>query len=220
MKFAFSQTISRLEQRLASPLPGETAHARLAPRPRRAWPPGFNPARARHAAGLVLLYPIDGLASVLLTVRSDGLGRHGGQVSLPGGVVEIGETFEQAARREAREEVGLAPDGVRTLGPLTPVDIPVSGFRLHPVVAAVDRRPHLEPADGEVARLLEVPLETLMRPGTVIWGTRVRDHEAIAVPAFAVADVQIWGATAMVLSELLTLLGWAHPGEPPSANAQ
>ena len=57
-------------------------------------------------------------------------------MSLPGGVAEPGETYEQAALREALEEVALAPDAVRVLGLLTPLDIPVSGFRLHPVVGA------------------------------------------------------------------------------------
>ena len=67
-------------------------------------------------------------------MRADAL-RHGGQVSLPGGVVDPGETFEQAALREAHEEVALPLDEVRVLGALTPLDIPVSGFRLHPIVA-------------------------------------------------------------------------------------
>ena len=88
-------------------LPGAAAQERLAPVPRRAWPTGFNPARIRHAAGLLLLYPDHDRAHIVLTVRADTLGRHGGQVSLPGGVVDPGETFEQAALREAHEEVAL-----------------------------------------------------------------------------------------------------------------
>ena len=75
-----------------------------------------------------------------MTVRADTLGRHGGQVSLPGGVVDAGETFEQAALREAHEEVGLRAERVRVLGALTPLDIPVSGFRLHPIVGVSRRR--------------------------------------------------------------------------------
>src|SRR5207248_11030681 len=99
------------------------------------WPAGFNPARIRHAAGLLLVFPVNDVPFVVLTLRADHLGRHGGQVSLPGGVIEPGETFEQAALREAHEEVGLSAADVRVLGALTPLDIPVTGFRLHPIVA-------------------------------------------------------------------------------------
>ena len=112
----------------------------MSPRPPRQWPPGFTPADVRHAAGLILLFPRGSRAHVILTVRADTLGRHSGQISLPGGVIEPGETFEQAALREAHEEIGLALVDLRTLGALTPLDIPVSGFRLHPIVCAVPHR--------------------------------------------------------------------------------
>jgi 8-oxo-dGTP pyrophosphatase MutT (NUDIX family) len=202
----YADLISRLETALQHELPGSTAHERMAPRPRRQWPDGFNPARVRHAAGLLLAFPIDHHAHIVLTVRADQLGRHGGQVSLPGGVLEPGETFERAALREAHEEVALPLEGVRVLGALTPLDIPVSGFRLHPIVAAVNRRPALAPADGEVARILDVAVDELLEPlrmGTVV---RDRDGHAVAAPAFQIAGEEIWGATAMVLAEFLALL--------------
>src|SRR5258706_10659064 len=120
----------------------------MAPRPRHQWPPGFPEERIRHAGGLLLVVPIDDQPHLVLTVRAHTLDRHGGQVSLPGGVIEPGETPEQAAFREAHEEVGLAIGQVRTLGPLTSLDIPVSGFRLHPIVASLDARPALTPSDG------------------------------------------------------------------------
>jgi 8-oxo-dGTP pyrophosphatase MutT (NUDIX family) len=151
---------------------------------------------------------------IVLTVRSHTLDRHGGQVSLPGGVIELGETPEQAAFREAREEVGLSGDRVRSLGALTPIDIPISAFRLQPIVAVTDERPELWPADGEVARILEPALDALMDPGRIVWRTMTREERSLEFPAFLAADVEIWGATAMVLAELLALLGWTGPAAP------
>ena len=204
----FSALVSRLEAALREPLPGPRAQEQLAPRPRREWPPAFNPARLRHAAGLLLLFPIDDRAHIALTVRAGTLGRHGGQVSLPGGVIEPGETFEQAALREAREEIALRPGDVRVLGALTSLDIPVSLFRLHPIVGAMHTRPTLIPFDREVARALEVPVAELLDSARWVSRDRVRDGRTMTVPAFQIGDVEIWGATAMVLAELLALLGW------------
>jgi 8-oxo-dGTP pyrophosphatase MutT (NUDIX family) len=203
----FTDVVSRLERALRTELPGAAAHQLLAPRPRREWPTGFDQAHIRRAAGLLLIYPVNDRAHVVLTVRADAL-RHGGQVSLPGGVVEPGETLEQAALREAHEEVGLSADGVRVLGALTPLDIPVSGFRLHPIVASRDSRPRLRPADGEVARILEVGLEELIEPGHLRTRELLLGGASITVPGIHVHGQEIWGATAMVLAEFLALLGW------------
>jgi len=211
---SFDEAVRRLEAGLRAGLPGPAAQARLAPQPRRQWPEGFNPARIRHAAGLLLVYPdATHRATLVLTVRSDTLQRHRGQVSLPGGVVEPGETFERAALREAHEEVALPPDAdIRVLGALTPLDIPVSGFRLHPVVAATPARQPLVPADGEVARILEIRVDDLLDPARLVTAARDRDGlPASLVPTFQISGAEIWGATAMVLAEFLTLLGWNPP---------
>ena len=153
----------------------------------------------------------DGEAHIILTVRADTLGRHGGQVSLPGGVIDAGETVEQAALREAHEEVALPPDAVRVLGRLTPLDIPVSGFRLHPVVAVADAPQTLTPSDREVARILIVAIDALKDPAAFVARDAERDGVRFVIPGFHVAGVEIWGATAMVLAEFLVLLGWDGP---------
>jgi 8-oxo-dGTP pyrophosphatase MutT (NUDIX family) len=160
----------------------------------------------RDAAGLLLLFPIDSRPHLVLTVRAETLGRHGGQVSLPGGAVDPGENFEDAARREAREEIGLDEREIRILGALTPVDVHVSGFRLHPIVAATLKRPSLTPASGEVARILEIPIDHLMHPEHLTEKTIVRDNLEVKAPMFFVDGIEIWGATAMVLAEFLVLV--------------
>ncbi|HKT79696.1 MAG TPA: CoA pyrophosphatase, partial [Vicinamibacterales bacterium] len=153
----------------------------------------------------------DQRAHVVLTVRSHAV-RHAGQVSLPGGVIERGETMQAAALREAREEIGLELDGLRVLGALSPIDITVSGFRLHPIVAARQTRPDLKPTDSEVARILEVDVAALTNAAHFSRRTMSRDGRTLEVPTFDIDGAAIWGATAMVLAEFLTLLGW--PGPP------
>jgi 8-oxo-dGTP pyrophosphatase MutT (NUDIX family) len=220
LTLTFPVALERLRAAFSKPLPGVSAHDILAPRPRREWPAGFDRAQVREAAGLLLMFPVGERPHIVLTVRAQTLGRHGGQVSLPGGVIEPGETFEQAALREAHEEIALPLEHVRVLGPLTPLDIPVTGFRLHPIVAETGARPALAPADGEVARILDVPLEDLFEPSRFATADRVLDELSLTIPHFRVGPAapgtaggsdEIWGATAMVLAEFLTMLGWKGP---------
>ena len=112
--------------------------------------------------------------------------------------------------REAAEEVGLNTESVRVVGQLTPVRIPISGFVLHPVIGITDVRPEFRPDGWEVARLVEVSLESL-RDESIVKRQRLERRfgdqvEEIDAPYFAIGEERVWGATAMVLSEFLALL--------------
>ena len=196
-----------LQERFAGTLPGIEAQLRFAPSPPRSgWQAGQFPDDARMAAGLVLLYPREEGVAVPLTVRASGLARHAGQISLPGGAVDPGETLAQAALREASEEIGVDPASVRVLGELTPVHVLVSGFTLHPVVGITRQRPPFVAAPGEVEEILEIALEDLRDASRIRRGMRTREGVAIEYPYFDLLGHQVWGATAMVLGEFISLL--------------
>jgi 8-oxo-dGTP pyrophosphatase MutT (NUDIX family) len=196
-----------LRQRLAEPLPGLEAQLRMAPKPR-VWP---EPAAVlRPAAALLLVYPHGGEWHIPLTVRSSRLRSHTGQVALPGGRLDRPEESpEEAALREAYEEIGVAPTTVEVLGRLTPLPIAVSGHLLHPIVGIAGSRPPFALAADEVERLIELRIDRLLHPDAVAWEERVRSippHGIMQVPFFEIDGARVWGATAMVLAEFAALM--------------
>jgi 8-oxo-dGTP pyrophosphatase MutT (NUDIX family) len=204
---ALAELERTLRVKLADTLPGVEAQMRFAPVPARdGWKAGIFPENTRTAAALVLLYPGGDGPAVPLTVRASGLARHAGQISLPGGACDPGETLADTALREAAEEIGIDPAGVRILGELTPVHVLVSGFTLHPVVGVTDVRPDFIAAIGEVESVLEVSLDHLRDASRIRSGTRVREGVAVEYPYFDLLGHQVWGATAMVLGEFICLI--------------
>jgi 8-oxo-dGTP pyrophosphatase MutT (NUDIX family) len=203
-------TVDDLRRALRGPLPGLEAQLRMAPNPRVGWDPLKFPQGARDGAGLLLVYPHDATLHFTLTVRGASLRNHTGQVSLPGGRVDAGESFEAAALREAEEEIGVDPRTVELLGRLTPLHIPVSGYLLHPVVGFTSMRPAFQRAEWEVARIIEAPVSVLRDPRTVKREMRTRTMNGqiieVEVPFFDIDGEKVWGATAMVLAEFCAIL--------------
>ncbi len=202
---AFDGLTERLRERLLDPLPGTAAHLGMAPGNRLTGAQlTVEEKRCREAAVLVLLVPIEGTAHVVLTLRPSTLRHHPGQISFPGGRREAGETPLETALREAEEEIGVA-GGLDILGSLSPLYIPPSNFCMQPFVARLPERPVYRPHDREVEAVLEVPLGALVADGCArrtVWQIR---GEEVEIPHYRVGPHRIWGATAMVLAELLEI---------------
>jgi 8-oxo-dGTP pyrophosphatase MutT (NUDIX family) len=208
----FQELKRRLPDWLAGELPGPDGQIRMSPRPRFGWRPGRIPDDARPGGVLLLLYPVGGAPHIVLTVRDPNLPQHAGQVSLPGGAAEPGESIEDAALRETHEEVGVEPAAVRTVGALSPLHVPASGFVLQPRVALTEVRPTWRPDLREVARVIEASFDELRDPALPRVETWRIGGRPVEVPFFPLSGEKVWGATAMVLSEFLCVVG--SPPDP------
>jgi 8-oxo-dGTP pyrophosphatase MutT (NUDIX family) len=156
---------------------------------------------------LVLLLPQpDAGPAVVLTVRREHLPDHAGQISFPGGQREGTESLADTALREAEEEIALLPQSVQLLGTLTPLYIPPSNFCVHPHVGIVSHDPSLAPRDREVERVLRAPLTHLLDPDTRVVEPWTLHGTTVEVPYYDVAGHTVWGATAMMLAEMLALV--------------
>jgi 8-oxo-dGTP pyrophosphatase MutT (NUDIX family) len=191
---------------LTKPLPGLAAQLKLAPEYRveslRATPPDD----ARQAGVLILLYQRDDVWHFPLMKRvEDGL-VHSGQISLPGGSQEPGESLRETALREACEEIGAACTDIDVLGQLSTIYIPPSNFLVTPTVGYVTERPDFRCDPREVAELIEAPLSVLFDRDVVKrepWDLR---GLTVEVPFYQIGPHKVWGATAMILSEFSMLL--------------
>jgi 8-oxo-dGTP pyrophosphatase MutT (NUDIX family) len=196
-----------LENKLRGDKPGLKAQLNMTPRPR----PGHLKydevdLTSTRAGVLVLLYPWNDSLHLVLTKRTEQVRHHQAQISFPGGRQEPGEDLVQTALRETKEELGIHPDSPQLLGSLTPLYIPPSNTCIHPVVATLSQRPEFVRSREEVEEVIEVPLRHLQDPKNLheeVWTIR---GIPVKVPFYLFKGNKIWGATAMVLAELLELL--------------
>jgi 8-oxo-dGTP pyrophosphatase MutT (NUDIX family) len=167
-------------------------------------PAGVTP---RPGAVLILLYPDGDDLRLPLTVRSDRLPNHRGEVSLPGGATDPQDDGPVAAAlRECHEELGVHPGEVAAWGVLSPIYIPPSNFRITPVVGFSGRPPVLHVNGDEVSAVITVTLRELLDPATVVTEQWTLRGLEVRVPFFVIAGHKVWGATALILSEFTARL--------------
>ncbi len=174
----------------------------MAPLQRRITRPIEKEGAAKEAAVLVLLYPHFHHLYLVLIRRNSYPGVHSDQVGLPGGKREQNETFLQTALRETYEELGVAPQTIQLLGQLTPIYIPPSDFEVHPFVGYTSQRPLWIPDPREVSGIIETPLTTLLDDSIKRDEDMTLQGMTIRVPYYEIQGHQVWGATAIMLSEL------------------
>lgn len=205
----FDHLIRHLEQVLKSPLPGKQAQMSMSPLPvdMRRFEPILKE-NHRKSGVLILFYPDKEGSYFPLIKRPDYVGFHSGQVAFPGGKMEItDENIIQTALREAEEEVGVDRSKVYVLGSLSDLYIPTSNFLVSPVVGFLENRPKFIPEKKEVSRIIQTELPLLFNP-------EIRKRKILTLnqnlsldtPFYEIDGEMVWGATAMILSELIQVL--------------
>lgn len=199
----------KIRQRLREELPGEKAQLKMASTMRSTLNLRSQPDQStRLGAVLILFYPKNGTMHIPLIQRPVYKGVHSGQVAFPGGQAEAGDQdLTQTALREAQEEIGVNPAAIDILGSLTPLFVPASNFMVHPVVGFTRHYPDFKPDAYEVEAVLEVPLDEL-RDITRIGSKEItiRAGVTIQAPFYDLQSHTVWGATAMMISELLEVV--------------
>lgn len=206
----FADFISILPKLTKESLPATEAHILMAP-PERADLirnidlSAYNP---REAAVMMLLYPRNEKANMALILRNSYSGVHSSQIAFPGGKVELDDaSFCQTALRETHEEIGVGPDLIHVVRAFTEIFIPPSNFIVHPFLGFSNEELIFDPDPSEVAGLIEFGISDFLDDNTVVTTKMTTSYsKSIDVPAFKIGDHLVWGATAMIMSELKQVL--------------
>ncbi|MDZ7849043.1 MAG: CoA pyrophosphatase [Owenweeksia sp.] len=201
----FNQLKRRLAQALNAKLPGADAQQLMAPLGRsRITPDESRLINVRKAAVLALFIEKKKRPELVLILRTNYKGVHGGQISLPGGKVEPQDrNYRHTALRETHEEVGLAPENIDIIGQLSQLYIPPSNYLVQPYVGIFKgSAPYFEKEQQEVQEIFTVDINQLLAPQSISKQEVNASGQSLQVPVFKIDQYVIWGATAMMLSEL------------------
>ncbi|CAM4049210.1 CoA pyrophosphatase [Flavobacterium sinopsychrotolerans] len=191
-------------------LPALDAHIKMAPLERLESLRNidFGDKKPRIAAVMMLFYPKKERTHLVLIVRNSYKGVHSAQIAFPGGKYELeDENFAETALRETHEEVGIHPDKIEILKPFTELYIPASNFMVHPFLGISKEELVFLPQPSEVAGIIELPLSTFLSDAIVVDTNLSTSYaDSISIPAFKIEEHIVWGATAMMLSELKEVL--------------
>jgi 8-oxo-dGTP pyrophosphatase MutT (NUDIX family) len=202
--------IKSLERNLGAPLPGRGAQFKMAHVVRKT--EYHIPDNVREAGVLALFYPrnSDWHLVFIERVSTNKRDRHSGQISFPGGKHEHeDENLAATAVREAEEEVGVKAEDIKILGELTDLFIPVSNFMVNPFVGFLEYTPQFVPQLTEVQQVLEVPFAHFLKPSTIQKTQLKLSNNMVLnnVPYYNIDGKVLWGATAMMMSELTEVIG-------------
>ncbi|UZO80337.1 CoA pyrophosphatase [Aquimarina sp. ERC-38] len=203
----FKQYLPKIEK---MSLPGVKAHASLVSTDRKKELELINPVlrNPRKAGVLLLVFPKNHRAHIVLIQRPVYKGVHSAQIALPGGKVEKEDSsLEQTALRETWEEVGVPPEQIALVREMTKVYIPPSNFWVYPFLGYADRQPQFKRQEEEVAAVLEIPIDSLLDESNLTTHrTGKADIRDVEVPSFNLGGHMVWGATAMMLNEFKVFL--------------
>ncbi len=197
--------IISLENQLRNTNPGEFAQNIMKPKYLTTKNKSYINSNAIPSAVLILLFKEKNIYKYYLTQRSNNVGKHKGQISLPGGSQEKNESLESTALRETEEEIGIDKDTIYIIGKLTKLYVPVSGFCIYPFVGWTNNIARIKPSD-EVEKIFNVPLSELLNKNNEKHKQKVLNNKLTKVPYFNLRNNEVWGATAMILSEFKKIL--------------
>lgn len=203
----YSAVKAYLKETLHGELPGLKAHSKMLPPGRRLKTTDDELSSVKMSSVLLLLFPEGEQLYICLTKRPQTMKHHPGQISFPGGKVEKGDlSAEMTALREAREEVGIDRDKIEILGKLSDLYVEVSQFSIQPFLAWADQRPDFLVDFGEVEKLILFPVSDFVANEIISEIELETVTGSLQVKYYPYDGEFIWGATAMILSELIAIL--------------